>query len=82
MILASCDIYSDISDLRDGSYMLTETDMKVGVGAVRPAIVSSVYSRAQEFCELQNGEMQKIDDDTEGASLGKFAFYTLKFRCD
>lgn len=82
LLLASCDIHSEVTDLRDGDYMLTETDTKVGVGGVKASVVSSVYQRAEAFCTSMNGKLRKISDDTESASMGKFAFYTLRFRCD
>lgn len=80
-MLASCDLYSDIASVSGGQYMLTETDMKVGIGGVRASVVNSVHDRANSFCSTRGGRAEKISDTFENASLGKFATYTLIFRC-
>jgi hypothetical protein len=79
--LASCDVHSDIASISGGQYMLTETDMKVGVGGVRASVVNSVHDRANSFCSTHGGHADKISDTFENASLGRFATYTLIFRC-
>lgn len=80
--LSACDVYSDISAVGNNEYMLTETDMKVGVGGVRPAVVASVHARADLFCSQQGAEAEKVDNRIETAGIGRFATYSLTFRCD
>ncbi|NRP50758.1 hypothetical protein XMV201_002530 [Aliiroseovarius sp. xm-v-201] len=80
-LMSGCDVHSDIADISGGEYMLTETDMKVGVGAVRASIVSSVHDRANSFCGATGSRAAKVRDAFENASIGKFATYTLVFRC-
>ncbi len=79
--VTGCDVHSEIADISGGEYMLTETDMKVGVGGVRASVVSSVHSRADDFCSQSGSTSEKISDAFENASVGKFATYTLTFRC-
>ena len=80
--LAGCDVNPDISAVGNNEYMLTETDMKIGVGGVRPAVVASVHARADLFCSQQGSSAKKVDNRIETAGIGRFATYSLTFTCD
>jgi hypothetical protein len=80
-LLAGCDVNPDISAVGNNEYMLTETDMKLGFGAVRPAIVASVNARADMFCSQQGSEVEKIENKFENAKVGSPATYSLIFKC-
>jgi hypothetical protein len=80
-ILAGCDVNPDIAAVGNNEYMLTETDMKVGVGGVRPAIIASVHARADLFCTQQGSKAKKVDNRIETAGIGRFATYSLTFKC-
>lgn len=79
--ISACDVKPDISAVGNNEYMLTETDMKVGVGGVRPAVVASVHARADLFCSQQGVQTEKVDDRIETAGIGRFATYSLTFTC-
>lgn len=80
-VLASCDVNPDIAAVGNDEFMLTETDMKFGVGAVRPAIIASVHARADLFCTQQGSKAKKVDNKAETPGMGRFATYSLTFKC-
>ena len=82
LTLAGCDINPDISAVGNNEYMLTETDLKIGFGAVRPAIVASVHARADLFCSQQGLEATKVENRFENPRIGSPATYSLTFTCD
>lgn len=80
-VVSACDVYSDVSTTGNNEFLLTEVDMKIGVGGVRPSVVSSVHAKSKDFCSKRNSSPTKISDQFETARLGSLASYSLRFKC-
>jgi hypothetical protein len=72
---------SGVIPLDRGVYYISKSDARFGMGPPTAETIASVYKEANDFCNKNNREVERINNIYTDSGLGKTANFALEFRC-
>ena len=70
-----------IIPLDRGTYYLSESNARLGMGPPSAETIASVYKKSTEFCKKDGKEVERINNIYTDSGFGKTANFALEFRC-